>query len=416
MKAALQRIEKLLLWSQKYTHTDMLYLAKGGFWLTLGQIISNASSFLLAIAFANLLPVETFGTYRYVLSMASILAIPTLEDMDTAVIQATAKGYEGSLRQALRTKLRWGSLGSLAGLITAGYYFLSGNHALTISFLIVAVFLPFYNSFNIYFAFLYGKEKFDTSTKYNVVSQVVSIGSLVAALFLTNNLLLVLLAYFLPWTVMRYLFLKLTIKSFLPNQASEDPGVISYGKHLSLAGAINTVAVYLDKVLIFHYLGAVQVAVYHFATVIPDRIKSPFEVTNKLALPKFAQRDFQEIKKTIWKKISIYFLILVSVVILYIVAAPFIFHIFFPAYADSVKFSQVFAISLIMPQMILHSVLVAHKKTKEIYIVDTLGSLFLIIFLVLGALSYGLWGIIFARLAHRFVYGAILTIFFQKIT
>ena len=37
---------KLLRKSEKYTKTDMVYLTKGGFWLTLGQIISSTSAFL----------------------------------------------------------------------------------------------------------------------------------------------------------------------------------------------------------------------------------------------------------------------------------------------------------------------------------------------------------------------------------
>ena len=71
----------LLRWSEKWTKTDMIYLARGGFWLTLGQVISSLSAFLLAIAFANLLPKETYGEYKYILSIASILAIPTLTGM-----------------------------------------------------------------------------------------------------------------------------------------------------------------------------------------------------------------------------------------------------------------------------------------------------------------------------------------------
>ena len=60
-----QRIYKGLKWSQKYTQTDMVYLAKGGFWLGMGQIITGLASFLLTLAFANLVPKETFGTYKH---------------------------------------------------------------------------------------------------------------------------------------------------------------------------------------------------------------------------------------------------------------------------------------------------------------------------------------------------------------
>ena len=63
-----EKIYKLLRKSEKWTHTDMIYLAKGGFWLTLGQIISSVSSFALAVAFANFLPKEVYGNYKYIIS------------------------------------------------------------------------------------------------------------------------------------------------------------------------------------------------------------------------------------------------------------------------------------------------------------------------------------------------------------
>lgn len=35
------RIYKLLRWSQRYTRTDMVYLAKGGTWLSLAQGVAT---------------------------------------------------------------------------------------------------------------------------------------------------------------------------------------------------------------------------------------------------------------------------------------------------------------------------------------------------------------------------------------
>ena len=78
-----QKLISILRWSEKYTQTDMVYLTRGGFWLILGKIVFNISGFLLIIAFANLLSKEAYGTYQYVLSVASILAIPTLSPIPT---------------------------------------------------------------------------------------------------------------------------------------------------------------------------------------------------------------------------------------------------------------------------------------------------------------------------------------------
>ena len=96
------RIYRLLRRSERHTKTDMVYLASGGFWLTVGQIISSAATFGLAIAFANLLPKETYGTYKFVLSIAGILTIFTLPGMVTSLTQAVARNFEGSVILALK--------------------------------------------------------------------------------------------------------------------------------------------------------------------------------------------------------------------------------------------------------------------------------------------------------------------------
>src|SRR3989338_1976898 len=136
------RLYRFLRWSERYTKTDMVYLASGGFWLTLGQIISSAATFGLAIAFANLLPKETYGTYKFILSIAGILSVLTLPGMMTALTQAVARGFEGSVIPALKLRVRWGMLAGLGNLVVATYYYFNGNTKLTISFLIVAAFLP----------------------------------------------------------------------------------------------------------------------------------------------------------------------------------------------------------------------------------------------------------------------------------
>lgn len=397
------KIYQLLRRSEKYTQTDMVYLAKGGFWLTLGQVVSFASAFLLAIAFANLLPKETFGVYKYVLSVCGILAIPALQGMGTAVAQAVARGYEGSFIPALKTKIRWGLLGGLAGLILAGYYYLQANSTLTIAFLISAAFLPFMDSFGIYDAFLQGRKLFGILTKYGIISQIIAVSALITTIFFTKHLFLILLAYFISWTLCRFVFLKITLKKFPLNQ-NQDPQTISYGKHLSLIGVIGTIAAYLDRLLIFHYLGAAEVAVYSFAIAPPEQLKAVLKNIHFLALPKFAQREKEEIRKTIFKKVFKFFLFLLPVVVAYILAAPFLYKIFFPKYLESIFYSQLFALSLITAVAVLpYSALQSQMAKKELYLYNTWAPVIQIIFLFVFIYFYGLLGAILARVISRFI-------------
>ncbi|MDD4332936.1 MAG: oligosaccharide flippase family protein [Patescibacteria group bacterium] len=406
----------LLRWSEKWMQTDMIYIAKGGFWLTLGQIISSASSFLLAIAFANLLPKETYGIYKYILSVAGILSIPTLSGINTAIIQAVARGYEGTFNRALKTKILWGILGGIASLFLAGYYYYLGNSVLTISFLIAAIFTPFMDSLTLYSAFLNGKKEFKLSTRYNIIIQTVSTLTIIAVLFLTKNIFLLILFYFISYTSSRFISHLLVKKKFVFND-KEDPHTISYGKHLSLVYILGAISLNIDKILVFHYLGAAELAIYTIAVAPPEQIKSLIKtLIVSLTLPKFSEKSTEEIKKTIYNKIVKVIIGVLSVTLFYLAAAPFIYKIFFHEYPESVLYSQFYAISLLAVMFYIPlTILQSQKKTKELYQFNVSTSLIQIALVAIFVIPFGLKGAIVANVLSKFASLAISFILLKRI-
>ena len=410
-----QRVKGLLIWSQKYTQTDMVYLAKGGFWLTLGQVISTLASFLLAIAFANLLPKETYGTYKYILSLVGILGIFALPGIGTAVTQAAARGLEGSFYTGFKAKLRWGLLGSLAAVGLAGYYFFKGNYALPIPLLISAIFLPLMQASGVYGSFLTGRKLFNIQVKYSSLSQVISIGAMIAALFLTKNLFWLIAVYFVSHTFLNYFFYLLTKKKFQPNK-KEDPETLSYGKRLSPLWVIGIVANQVDKILFFHFLGPIQLAIYSFALAPVEQAQSLFKSLGLLSLPKLSQRTIPELKKTLFTKILKSCLILIPIIGLYIFLAPYLYHLVFPQYTSSIIYSQVFVLSLLFgPKVLLGQTLFAHKKERELYMQSFIISGSKILLLAIFLPIYGIWGAISALLATEVISFIVLTIMFKKL-
>ena len=136
------RTHGLLRWSEKYFKTDMVYVAKGGFWISFGQATSSVLSLLLIIAFANLLPKETYGTYRYILSLAGVLNIFALTGMNSAVARAVAAGNEGVLKASVRYQFKWNLLMLAAFWVLGGYYFINGDFLFATSFLILSILVP----------------------------------------------------------------------------------------------------------------------------------------------------------------------------------------------------------------------------------------------------------------------------------
>jgi len=408
-------IYNFLIWSERYTKTDMIYLSKGGFWLFLGQFFYSISAFLTSLAFANLLPKETYGAYRYILSFASILSIPTLSQINTAIVQAVARGYKGSFIPALKTRLRYGVFGGVIGLFIAGYYFLNGNATLTICFLIAAVFVPLMNSLNIYESLLDGEKKFNIRSRYRIIIQFISASVLIITLFLTKNIFLILLAYFVPYTLLYLIILQITIKKIRLND-KQDPKTISYGKHLSLMGIISSISSYFDRIVIWHYLGPASVAVYSFALSPPQQIGGVLKNIGVLALPKFSRHTKEELKSTLFSKILKLFLLIIILIGLYLILCPFLYRIFFPQYLDSIKYSQIFALSFmaLSGAELLSISLTAQLKKKELYIARSVPpTIKIILFLVLIPL-FGMWGAIYAVLITDFLKFGLYLFLFRK--
>lgn len=408
------KIYKVLKWSEKYTKTDMVYLASGGFWLSFGQIITAISSFLLTVAFANLVSKDVFGTYRFVISLTGILAIPTLSGINTAILQATARGKDGSFIPALKTKLRWGVLGGIGSLILSLYYFLQGNITLTISFLIVAAFVPLMDSFSLYEPLWSGRKKFNIQNKYRAITNILSAIALILVIIFTENLFLMLFAYFFSWTILHLIFLLISIKKANLNN-TEDPKTIPYGKHLSLMGIIGRVDGKLDKILLWHFLGAEFVAIYYIALALPLRIKEILKVISSLAFPKFSQRTPDELKKSVPRKMFQILLITVPIAILYILIAPFLFKIFFPKYSEFVVYSQAYILILVFfPRTLLGTSLTAKMQTKSLYLSSIILSPTYIILLLLLVPSFGIWGAIISFLILEAVTFTLQYILFRK--
>ena len=393
---------KGLRWLEKYTKTDMLYLAKGSLWLGLGQFVSLGAAFITSVAFANLLAPEIYGIYKYILSINSLLLITTLAGMDSAVTQSVARGYDGTITPGVKTKIKWGILGTFLSFGIGLYYFLQGNMLLAIAFSITAVFVPLSESFDMYNSVLWGKKLFDVQTKYNTIKKCTALVAIIVTIFLTRNLYVILAVYFLSITIPNIYFLYRTKKFYLSNN-TVDPDSMAYGKNLSGVYVITLLLGELDKILIFHYVGAANLAVYSLATAPPDQIKGLLKNLNSLAMPQFSQRTGEDIRKTIWHKVLILLLGTVAMVMAYILFAPLFFKIFFPKYIASIHFSQVLALSLI-PVILagfIYTVLESQKALREMYQYNLYTNIFGLIILLPLIYYFGIWGAVMSRLTTR---------------
>lgn len=396
-------MNRFINYIQKITRTDVRYLMRGSFWLIVAGVLSSLIGFGLAVAFANWVPKETYGTYKYILSLAGIIGALTMTGMGTAVTSAVARGFEGTVRTAFRVRIFWGLIVLLVGLFGAAYYWWNGNNTLAVALVLIGIFMPLIETSKLFGNFLVGKKNFRMSGIYSVLFKLLPTLVLLAAIFLTDNLLVIISVYFISYAVVALVLYWSMLIIYKPND-KQDPAALKYGIHLSFINVLSDVAQYVDQIIVFHFLGAVQLAVYNLAFVVPVKSRGLLRQVGQLALPKFSARQPEVIVKTLPRKLGLMFLLVVALIIIYIVAAPAIFNLLFPQYQEAVFYSQLAApvmIGSLIP--IINAAFLAHKKIK------TVSALTIIQPLIRIALIVGFWywlgfiGLIAARIIDQWV-------------
>lgn len=407
------KLTTLLRWSEKYTKTDMVYLAKSSFWLQANSFFISVASFLLYVVFGHVLSKEVYGTYQYLLSFGAIVSAFTLTGMSTAVVRAVARGYEGTFLQSVRVQLLWGILPLLGSWAFGGYYFLQGNTTLGWGLMLIGVFIPFNTTFNTYSSYLTAKKDFKRSFTYSlfvnipyyVAVALVSLSLSAAIALLAANLISQALGYL----VAHYK----TIATYHPNNL-KDPEAMGYGRHLSVINALGAAVAQIDNVLVFHFLGAAQLALYSFITAIPDRL-GIFKILGSAAFPKYVTKTHEEIRSSLTRKVLLSIGVALLVVIVYGIFANSFFTLFFPKYLDAVPLSQLYALIVVTTFSPLFTTpLTAHGHVRLIYTYKIVTPILQLSFVLIGILWWGLTGLVLARIGGAFVASLLSIGFFLR--
>lgn len=405
MREIRKKIVKILLWSQKYTKADMLYLAKGGFWVMFGQGINGALSLILLVAFANLLPKETYGLYKYILSILGILNIFTLTGMNGAVSRSVARGNDGVLKPAVLYQLKWNSLMLVACLLLAGYYFIKDDTVLASSLLILGVFVPFTLAFGTYGSYLEGKKQFGTANIFSVISTFIySIGILIT-IIVSDEVIWLIAVYAITTFISSFIFYLYTIKKFNPPVADNVEETLAYGRTLTYIRLLSPVTSQIDKIILAHFWGPAQLATYSLASAIPSKGVPALKKIIDIGFPKFAANTHEKINTVFSRRIFQGLLIGTIAAIAYTFLAPYLFTYLLPQYTDGIVYSQILGLTFIfaLPTRYIGLLFESQKMSHATLLNTTINSLLaIILFVSLGTVG-GLLGLTIATVLHSFL-------------
>ena len=410
MESSKQWVVKLLRWTEKYTKTDMVYLAKGSFWLNLATGLNWIILLVLLYAFGNYVEPEVYGMYRYFLSVYGIITFSSLAGFNGALTRSVAQGNEGELFRIFKIQTLGSLVGTLGAFIVSAYYFWNANSVLGTGFIIMGLALPLMESLDLYGAFFSGKKEFRLISLASVVTQLGTTIALIIAIALHGTVMPLLATYFISWILLKSYFFARALRIRKNLKIGSD--TISTGINFSVTGALSSVSSYLDRIVLFHYMGAKDVALYSFAIAPTEQLKGLFKNTSALIFPKFSTRTEEEIRTTILHKTLLMGASSLAVAAVYIIAAPFIISFFLPKYTEIILHSQVYALSLVGVMIIpLNSAMSAIPKIKALYLTNTVSPIVNIILMFLLIPAYGLWGAIAAKALGR-VISVILTYLF----
>lgn len=395
------RLIQLLRWSERYTQTDMVYLAHGGFWLGVNQGALIVIGFGTAVLFARFLPAEQYGNFKYVLSLASLIGAFSFGAMGTAVTRAASLGNDRSLVQGFITILQWSYI--MVGIAGVGaiYYYTNGNYNLAIALLLIASTSPLLTAAALYDPYLENKQLFDVKTRYGFFRNMLPAIAVAATILVTDEIIPLLLVYFISNTITVWWVYHHTVRHYVVSH-TVDPDLARYGGHLSIMNLISVVAGNIDKILIFQLMGGTPLAIYAFAQAPISYLQTSTQMIKTLVLPKFATQSIATLRKGVFRKGVQIFLISAVIAGTYVLLAPWFFGVFFPTYADSVIYSQILVLTLLFtPSIFPAQAILAHQKTYELYLLRTAPPVVKMLCIVILIPLYGLWGAIFSLLISK---------------
>lgn len=400
---------------EKYTRTDNVYLAKSWTSLNAGNVTSAIVAFGLSIAFAHFLNKDAFGQYKFILSVVSLLSITSLQEINSLVVQGVARGQEKVFLSGLRIKIRWTFLGSLGSLILAGYYFIHANLLLAAAFAVIAPLLPIFANFNLYLSYLQGKKMFARQTLYFVGAQIFSSLAIVGTMFFFKNPLVLVVVYFVAYSLARIYLLRRVLKKFPPNQ-KDNPEILRFGKNMSFIGILSDIAANINNIIVFHFLGAPAVAIFTFAQAPINQMRTVLKNLRTIALPKLVNLSRQEIRATFLPKIWRLVLLILLIIAGYNLVVRWIFEFFFPQYTESILLSRILVFGLLtIPATMIPLALQAKEMKQELYQMSAFIPVIKIVLFLVLIPKFGLFGLAGTEVAMALVYGLLSWIYFLKI-
>ncbi len=292
-----RRLKYFLSKAEEYTGIDLNYFGSGAFWLLLAQITNFISALVLTIVLAKYMDAETFGNYKFALYAIAVLSVFSLPGMNTAATRSISKGAVLNIDKLLFKKMQTALWGSVIAMGISMYFIYTSQPEYVNIFLIIAVLLPFYDSFYLYSSYLKGKLNFKILSLSNISSRIFQTLAVLFLLFFTNNFNIIFTGYATSFILAQLIFYYISRRNFKSQTLNdstelkndENHSVVKYAYQLFTVNILGQVFENLDKILIWYFMGAKILAIYVILLSIPLSIIRFITPLSELIVPKISR-------------------------------------------------------------------------------------------------------------------------------
>ncbi len=384
---------------------------KNSFWLSLGQIVAKIFKFLLVIYAARILGPNSWGSFQYVLSVASFFFLFSSFGMDYLIIRdwQQKKDYlTNYLSTVIILRL---VLIIISVLVAFTANFLFENKIFKAVFLIAILFLALDNFRDFLNSFLKAKQEGEKEFFTIFSEQFVVLISGIILLQLKPDIAFLAIAYLIGALISCCLALKLSLQGFtiikkfkLNLKIALD--YIKQGMPLTLYGLLGTIFFSSDQILLGKLKSTEEVGYYSIAAKIISFLISFYGIFLVVVLPYLAKKILDYDFKRVLKKITLGFLALsflgfiIGIISSFLV--PFVFGF---QYLKSVKILQVLSLLILfLPlTMLFDNILFLLNKIWQNFFITSFVALLNIILNFILIPYLGVYGAAWATIISQII-------------
>jgi len=382
----------------KTDNLSIRHIVSKGFIISTGRVVALIASFAVVTVMGRYVPREVIGTYNFVIATLAIISISTFPGMNSAIIRAVAKGYDGTVRRVMQISRQGGMIGSLITVCVGIFFLVTHSTTLGLTFIVAAPFISLTDTFHLFtMNYWQGKHQFIKSSAtlagYYVLLALFSI----PVFFLSHSVTVIVLWVLMSQTIAGLLVFQ-SIRSRIGGEVDEVS--VALGRHITVMQALNIISANMDRIAAWWLVGPAMTAVYTFASTPIAKAQQlvPFGV---LSLTHLSTQSFTyETKRYVmWRALSL-FALTIPIVGVAIICAPWLYKILFPLFPESAHYFQILSLGLLFtPRHIFKSALIAFHKTRALYASEITSFIFKIILLCVLGFMYGLLGIVVTYVA-----------------